>query len=78
MPETWRARVIEEHLRAAGIAATVRACDIYALDGEERHAVLDAMVRDGAEPPMVLVRGRVACVGDIDFEAVCAAAREAL
>lgn len=77
MPETWRARVIEEHLREVGIAATVRACDIYALEGEERHAVLDAIVRDGAELPMVLVNGCVACVGDIDLEAMVAAARRA-
>lgn len=75
MPATWRAHVIAERLAAEGITADVVEYDLYALVDEERHAVLDAMVRDAAELPMVLVEGRVACAGDIDLEAVVAAAR---
>lgn len=75
MPSTWRAHVIEEHLQASGISATVVERDIYALSGDERHAVLDAMVREGADAPMVVVGGRVACTGGIDLEAVLEATR---
>ncbi len=75
MPTTWRVRVIGHRLAAEGFSADVRACDIYALEGEERHAVLDAMVREGAEPPFVIVSGTVACAGEIDMDAVLSAAR---
>jgi hypothetical protein len=77
MPSTWRAHVITEHLQASGIVATVVERDIYALTGDERHAVLDAMIRNGAEAPMVVVDGRVVCTGGVDLEAVLEATRQA-
>ena len=49
--------------------------DIYTLVDIERHAVLDAMLREQAEPPMALVEGVVACVGGYDIDAILAAAR---
>lgn len=74
MPGAWRAHVIEEKLRQHGIAAAVRETDIYSLDGDERTAVLDAVVRQFADFPMVVVGGRVACFNGIDPGAVLAAA----
>ncbi|MDA3935408.1 MAG: hypothetical protein PF636_00885 [Actinomycetota bacterium] len=58
----------------AGITAQVDERDIYALDDGERTVVMDAMIRDGADAPMVLVNGRIACTDGIDIEAVVAAA----
>lgn len=70
MPSAWRAHVIGETLRRAGIAATVRETDVYGLTDDERHAVLDALVAGADQFPMVLVAGRLACAGDIDTDAI--------
>ena len=75
MPETWRAHVLSERLAAVGIAAVVRVRDIYALEGVERHAALDAVVTENAAFPMVIVDGRVACHDDVDLDAVVEEAR---
>lgn len=76
MPSAWRVHVISERLRAEGIAAAVRECDLYALVDAERHAVLDVMIAERADPPMVVVGGTVACTGGLDLEAVVRVARE--
>lgn len=74
MPATWRVHVISERLKAEGIDAVVLEKDVYALQGDDRKAVLDAMVRDGADLPMVLVGGVVASAGDLDLDAIVRAA----
>jgi len=76
MPATWRAHVIEERLRAEGLRAEVTERDVYSLVDVERHAVLDVMIAEHAEPPMVVVDGVVACYGELDLDAVVRVARE--
>jgi hypothetical protein len=75
MPATWRVHVLRARLAAEGIDATVIERDLYSLEGGERATVLDAMIRDGADPPMVLVDGVLACAGDLDVDATVVAAR---
>jgi hypothetical protein len=75
MPEAWRAHVVRERLAADGIAADVRVSDIYALEGDERHAALDAIITERAGFPMVIVGGTLACHDGIDVDEVVAAAR---
>ena len=75
MPDSWRVHVIASLLSADGIAAEIVLRDIYTLVDIERHAVLDAMLRERAEPPMAIVEGVVACVGGYDIDAILAAAR---
>lgn len=78
MPSTWRVHVIEERLRSEGIRASVVECDLYSLTDAVRHAVLDTMIAEHAEPPMVVVGDVVACYGDLDLGAVLRVAREAM
>lgn len=65
--------MISERLAADGIVADVRVSDVYALEGVERHAALDAVVAEGAGFPMVIVGGTVACHDGIDLDAVVGA-----
>ena len=74
MPGTWRAHVIAERLKEAGLAATVFESDVFVLEGDERRAVLDAVVAEHADFPMVLVDGVVACHGGIDLDKVMSVA----
>lgn len=76
MPSTWRVHVISERLRAEGIVAGVCERDLYSLVDAERHAVLDVMIAEHADPPMVVVGGTVACFGDLDLDAVVRVAKE--
>lgn len=69
---------MESWLSGAGIAAQVDERDIYALADDERNMVMDAMIKDGAVAPMVLVNGRIACVDSLDLDAVVTVAREVL
>jgi hypothetical protein len=75
MPSAWRVHVIGERLRQEGVRAVVRACDVYSLEGCERHAVLDAVAAGHADFPMVLVGGALACHDGIDMDAVVGGAR---
>lgn len=77
MPPAWRVHVIRARLAAEGIDAAVIECDVYSLVGAERQAVLDAMVREGADLPMVLVDGVVVTAGELDLGAIVRAARGA-
>ena len=76
MPSAWRVHVISERLRGEGIPAAVIEKDLYSLVDDERHAVLDIMVSQQADPPMVVVGGVVACFGGLDLDAVVRTARE--
>lgn len=76
MPGAWRARVVQARLESSGIPARVVERSLFELEGEERRAALDAMVR-GAEPPLVLVDGALACSGGVDLDAVVEAAKRA-
>lgn len=76
MPSAWRVHVISERLALEGIVAAVRERDLYALVDAERHAVLDVMIAEHADPPMIVVGGTVACFGSLDLDAVVRVARE--
>lgn len=75
MPGTWRVRVIQARLEAEGIEAVVEEKDLLELTDEDRHAALDAMVKLGAQPPLVLVGGELSSSGGIDIEVVVEAAK---
>ncbi|MHB9002960.1 MAG: hypothetical protein ACYC6C_02680 [Coriobacteriia bacterium] len=75
MPAAWRLHVITRRLQAEGIVATVAQRDLYSLEGAARHAVLDALIAHGGEPPLVLVGDEVACCDGIDLDAVIEAVR---
>lgn len=78
MPSTWRVQVIGEALGRAGVRAELDEYDVYALPPELRHRVLDSIVKQQAEFPMVLVNGEVACHSGIDLTAVLRAAWETM
>jgi hypothetical protein len=77
MPMGWRVHVLQEGLHEAGIDAEVIERDLMALQGEQRQAVLDVMLREDVDPPMVLVNNVVVCAGEIDVAAAVLAARTA-
>ncbi|MBW6468677.1 MAG: hypothetical protein K0B85_05920 [Coriobacteriia bacterium] len=77
MPAAWRVHVLREGLREAGIDAEVVERDLMALEGAQRQAVLDVMIGQDLDPPMVLVDDAVVCAGEIDVAAVVAAAKAA-
>lgn len=75
MPVAWRLHVLEERLeREVGGRFTIEAVDLYALPPLEQHSAIEAVMKAGGDFPVVLVDGVVACVGDIDVEAIVAAA----
>lgn len=80
MPPAWRVHVLEQRLASEGIPAEVTEADLYLLLGSAREvlrdALLDAMGRGDAEPPMVLVGDTIACAGEIDLDAVVRIARD--
>jgi len=73
----WRVHVLQERLREAGIDAEVVERDLMVLEGAQRQAVLDVMIREDVDPPLVLVDDGVVCAGEIDVPAVVAAAQRA-
>jgi hypothetical protein len=78
MPVEWRLHVLEERLKCdVDGPCTVESVDLIALTPVERTAALDAMVDLQTEFPITLVDGVVACTGDIDADAIVAAARSA-
>jgi hypothetical protein len=77
MPMAWRVHVLQEGLREAGIDDEVVERDLMVLEGAQRQAALDVMLREEVDPPMVLVDNIVVCAGEIDIAAVVAAAQRA-
>jgi hypothetical protein len=65
-------------LQEAGITAEVDERDLYELADEERTVVMDAMIHDGHDVPMVLVEGRIVCTDGVDLDAAVFAARQAV
>ena len=71
MPVEWRLHVLEEKLvREVGKRFVIEPVDLYALDMDEQHVAIDAVMSSRGDFPVVLVDGEVACVGDIDADAI--------
>lgn len=78
MPVEWRLQVLEDRLNGGSDEwCEIEAVDLLTVTTEERDAALDALLESGSDFPVVLVDGRVACVGDIDVEAVVTAVASA-
>lgn len=75
MPSAWRVHVLEQRIREAGFTVTVGECDVYALEPGDRTRVVDLIVAEQAEFPMVLVGDTIACHGTVDVDAVLRAIR---
>ena len=74
MPVSWRLYVLEEKLmREVGERFEIEPVDLYGLPPLEQHVALDAIIATCGDFPVVLVDGVVACVGDIDADAIVAA-----
>lgn len=71
MPVEWRLHVLEERLRSEyGEVFEVQVTDLYGLAPLEQSAALDAMIALQGDFPITLVNGEVACVNDIDVDAI--------
>lgn len=74
MPVEWRLHVLEERLkREVGDRFVINQVDLYALSPADQHAAITAIMTQSGDFPVVLVDGAVACVGDIDADAIVAA-----
>lgn len=71
MPVEWRLHVLEERLRHDfGKVFTVETVDLYGVTTSEQSAAIDAMIEAQGDFPITLVDGVVACVSDIDVDAI--------
>ncbi len=71
MPVTWRLHVLEERLkRDFGKVFNIETVDLYGVSPLEQSAAIDAMIETQGDFPIVLVGGVVACVSDIDADAI--------
>lgn len=71
MPVEWRLHVLEEKIRReVGGPFTIERLDLYGLPPLEQHEAIDAIMKAGGDFPVVLVDGTVACIGDIDADAI--------
>lgn len=77
MPSGFRLQVLESKLNGAGIKAQVDERDLYELGDAERTTVMDAMIHDGHDVPMVLVNGRIVCTNGVDIGGVILACKGA-
>lgn len=73
MPPEWRLQVLEARLKS-GVEApvVVMAANLTELEPPTQSAVMDVLGA-GGDFPVVLVRGDVVSVGELDVEAVIAA-----
>jgi hypothetical protein len=79
MPVEWRLHVLGEKLkREVGDRFGIEAVDLYGLSPLDQHAAIDAIIQTREDFPVVLVDGVVACVGDIDADAIVAAVAKRL
>ena len=73
MPVEWRLHVLEERLkRDFGGVFAIEVTDLYGVSQAEQSAAIDAMMETRGDFPIVLVDGVVACVSDIDADAIAA------
>lgn len=71
MPVEWRLHVLEERLmRDHGDIFAIEVTDLYGLSPREQSAAIDALIAEQCDFPITLVDGVVACVGDIDVDAI--------
>jgi len=71
MPVEWRLHVLEERLkRDFGEVFAIETVDLYDVSPLEQSAAIDAMVETQGDFPITLVNGVVACVDDIDADAI--------
>jgi hypothetical protein len=71
MPVNWRLHVLEERLkREFGTVFDIETVDLYGVSPLEQSAAIDAMIETRGDFPIVLVGGVVACVSDIDADAI--------
>lgn len=74
MPVPWRLHVLEERLRReVGERFVIESVDLYGLTPMEQHVAIDAIITTRTDFPVVLADGEVACLGDIDAEAIVTA-----
>jgi disulfide oxidoreductase YuzD len=79
MPVEWRLHVLEEKLkRVVGERFVIEPVDLYGLTPVDQHVAISAIMAQNGDFPVVLVDGEVACVGDIDTEAIVAAVSQRL
>jgi len=73
MPVEWRLHVLEERLKCDfGEVFAIEAVDLYGVTPLEQSAAIDAMIDTQGDFPITLVDGVVACVSDIDVDAIAA------
>lgn len=78
MPVAWRLHVLEGRLkREVGERFVIETADLYGLEMDEQHTAIDAVITSCGEFPVVLVDGAVACVGEIDADAIAVACQTA-
>lgn len=79
MPVTWRLHVLEERLkRDFGRTFEIETVDLYGVTPLEQSAAIDAMVAAQGDFPITLVNGVVACVSDIEADAIVGQVAKAL
>jgi len=79
MPVEWRLHVLEEKLkREVGERFVIDSVDLYGLSPADQHVAVTAIITQNGDFPVVLADGAVACVGDIDADAIVAAVSERL
>ena len=79
MPVEWRLHVLEGRLKhEVGERFVIEPVDLYGLPPREQHTAIDAVITSRAGFPVVLIDGVVACVGDIESDAIVAAVVERL
>lgn len=73
MPIEWRLHVLEERLKHDfGKVFAIQTVDLYGVSSLEQRVAIDAMVETQGDFPITLVDGVVACVSDIDVDAIAA------
>ncbi|MBU4555384.1 MAG: hypothetical protein KJ747_00740 [Actinobacteria bacterium] len=73
MPVEWHLHVLEERLKHDfGHVFAIQAVDLYGVSLAEQTAAIDAMVETQGDFPITLVDGVVACVSEIDIDAIAA------
>ena len=79
MPVEWRLHVLEERLkRDFGAVFAIETVDLYGVSPTEQSAAIDAMIETQGDFPITLVDGVVACVSDIDADAIADQVAKAL